>query len=345
MGLQVMVDDASRHGRPVKICSLLPSGTEIVYALGFGDSLVGVTELCDFPEEARSKPVVSHSLIDTSQASSAEVEARMQALLAAGRSPYQLDVEALRDARPDIVLTQDVCFRCDVSERDVNSVVAEFEPAPVVLVLNPRTLNEIFDTVRAVAEAVGDPGAGDKLLQEMHSRLARVSSTTSAIAHYPTVASLEGIDPLVAGGHWLPEVKVLAGGRDGLFTPGCAAERIEWKVLREYDPEVLIITPCSSGTSRSLAEIEILARQEGWWQMHAVRSGAVYVIDHVYFSRPGPRIVQGVEILAQILHPDIFDGMIPPGTALKLHRPLCGNVAPEALAHCFVDHPPPRGRE
>jgi len=147
--------------------------------------------------------------------------------------------------------------------------------------------------------------------------------------------SLEGVNPMVAGGHWIPELKILAGGRDDLFSPGCAAQRLAWATVRDYDPETLLITPCSSGLERSLRELDYLAAQDGWWELQAVRTREVYVIDHVYFSRPGPRVVDGLELLAQIVHPECVSGMIPDGAVLKLALPEGQTCSPDALAHAF----------
>jgi ABC-type Fe3+-hydroxamate transport system substrate-binding protein len=151
--------------------------------------------------------------------------------------------------------------------------------------------------------------------------------------------SLEGVNPMVAGGHWIPELKRLAGGRDELFSPGCAAQRLEWATVRDYDPEILLITPCSSGLERSLRELDYLAEQDGWWELQAVRTREVYVIDHVYFSRPGPRIVDGLELLAQIVHPTCFSGMIPDGSVRKLALAAGQTCSPAGLAAAFAPYP------
>jgi ABC-type Fe3+-hydroxamate transport system substrate-binding protein len=143
----------------------------------------------------------------------------------------------------------------------------------------------------------------------------------------------------VTGGHWIPELKTLAGGRDELFSSGCPAQRLEWTTIRDYDPDILLITPCSSGLERSLRELHSLVAQDGWWDLQAVRAREVYVIEHDYFSRPGPRIVMGLEMLAQIVHPELFDGLIPASTALKLELPAGRTCAPAALAGCFQPYP------
>ena len=325
--------------QPVKICSLLPSGTEIVFALGLEDHLVGVSDLCDYPPEAQRKPVVSRSLIDTSVLSSAEVEAKMRALLAAGASPFHIETAVLQEAAPDLVLTQDTCPICDPTADDVQRVLHSMQPQPHMLVLSPRTVAEILATITAVGDATGASERAHRLVATLQARLQAVAEKAAQARHQPRLLSLEGVNPLVAGGHWIPELKTLAGGRDELFRPGCPAQRLEWTTIRDYDAEILLITPCSSGLERSLQELDYLAEQDGWWELQAVRTRQVYVIDHAYFSRPGPRLVIGVEILAQIVHPEIFHGMIPAATVLKLALPPGQTCSPTALATHFQPYP------
>src|SRR5262244_1174604 len=323
----------------VKICSLLPSGTEIVFALGLGDQLVGVSDLCDYPAEAKHKPVVSRSLIDTTVLSSTEVEARMRALRTAGASPFHIEAAVLCQKAPDLVLTQDTCDICDATAADVQRALDGIQPPPQVLVLSPRTVSEILASITAVGEATGVPDRACALVAELEARVHDVAATAAQARHRPRLLSLEGINPLVAGGHWIPELKTLAGGRDDLFSPGCAAQRLAWTTIRDYDPEILVITPCSSGLERSLRELHSLVEQDGWWELQAVRVRQVYVIDHNYFSRPGPRIVMGVEILAQIVHPELFHDMVPDATALKLELPEGRTCPPAALAGYFQPYP------
>lgn len=327
------------RGSHVTICSLLPSGTEIVFALGLGGQLVGVTDLCDYPPEAQLKPVISHSLIDTSVMSSAEVEAKMRELQAAGASPFQLDTAALRQHPPDLVLTQDTCAICDPEVDDVYRALKGVEPYPEVLMLSPRTVSEILQSITAVGRAAGALDAAHTLVSALEARVRAVASTASQAPRRPRLMSLEGIDPLVAGGHWIPELKHLAGGRDELFTPGCPAQRLEWATVRGYDPDMLLLTPCSSNLERSLREIGALAEQDGWWDLQAVRNREVYVMDHVYFSRPGPRVVEGLEMLAQMVHPERFNALIPDGAALKLELPVGETCPPAALAGAFQPYP------
>lgn len=306
----------------MKICSLLPSGTEILFALGLGDQVVGVSDLCDFPPEANGRQIVSHSLLDTRTLSSVQIEAQLQSFLRDRKSPYQLDIALLREIRPELILTQDTCFVCDVDAKEVKSALSGIHPAPRILVLGPKTISQILDTFVETARAAGAPESGVQLANAFRDRLARVAAGLKRERKRPRVMSIEGTNPLVAGGNWLPEMKSLAGGVDELFQPGCAAQRLCWESIRDYDPDVLLITPCSSDPARSFRELDNIFPPDGWAQMTAVRTRSVYIIDHVYFSRPGPRIAQGVEILAQILHPQLFQGMIPPGATIRVRPPL-----------------------
>lgn len=321
------------------ICSLLPSGTEIVYALGLDDQLVGVTDLCDYPPEARLKPIISRSLIDTRVMSSAEVEAKMRQLQEAGVSPFQIDTAVLRQRSPALVLTQDTCAVCDPEADDVQRALKGIDPYPEVLVLSPRTVSEILQSITAVGRAAGAPEAARVLVNALAARVRAVAATAAQSPRRPRLMSLEGVHPLVAGGHWIPELKRLAGGRDELFTPGCPARRLAWTTVRDYDPDILLITPCSSSLERSLREIGALAAQDGWWNLQAVRRREVYVLEHVYFSRPGPRVVEGLEMLAQIVHPERFHGLIPAGAVLKLELAAGETCSPAELAGAFQPYP------
>ena len=310
-----------------------------MFALGLGDQLVGVSDLCDYPPKAKHKPVVSRSLIDTAVLSSAEVDAKMRALLAAGESPFHIEAAVLHQDPPDLVLTQDTCDICDATAADVQRALDGIWPPPQLLILRPRTVSEIFESIMAVGQAAGAPDRACTLVASLEARVHAVTSQAAHAHHRPRLVSLEGVNPLVAGGHWIPELKILAGGRDDLFSPGCPAQRLAWTTIRDYDPEILVITPCSSGLERSLRELCYLVEQDGWWELQAVRARQVYVIEHDYFSRPGPRIVVGLEILAQIVHPELFHDMIPDATALKLELPPGCTCPPAAFAGYFRPYP------
>lgn len=326
----------------MKICSLLPSGTEILYALGLGDRITGVTDLCDYPPEAKDKPVVCRSRIDVATMSSAAVEAMLRRILAAGESPYELDGEWLARNTPDVVLTQDLCYFCEVDARTVGQTVQQMPLSPEVVVLRPRTLQEIFDTIIQVGRVCGAAAAAAALVAALESRVQAVQEAVNAAsAGRRRVFSLEGVNPLVVGGHWIPDLLQRAGGVLEPFPPGSPATRLTWDEVTTYAPEKLFIDLCSSDLARQRAEIPWLAAQEGWAELPAVKAGEVYLIDHVYFSVPGPRVVTGLEILAQLTCPEAVSGLIPADTVLKLDAGRAAGCPPEAIAGCFLPWPPP----
>ncbi len=323
----------------MKICSLLPSGTEILFALGLGEQVMGVTDLCDYPPEVSAKPVVCRSRIDVSIMSSEEVELEMRRILSAGESPYDLDQEWLAAQSPDVVLTQDLCYFCEVDAPTVNRAVTAARLQPEVLVLNPRTVAEVLQSILDVGRACGADDAAQRLVAKLQGQVDAVTAKLKSVERRPRVYSLEGINPLVIGGHWIPELLQMAGGRMEIYQPGCPASRPEWRELLDCAPEILFVDLCSSGIDRHLREVSWLGQQDGWDEIPAVRAGQVYLIDHVFFSRPGPRLIQGLEILAQLTHPERFTGLIPPGVVAKLDPDSYRANGPAGLAESFQPFP------
>ncbi len=323
----------------MKICSLLPSGTEILYALGLGDQIVGVTDLCDYPPEVKEKPVVCRSRIDVDSMTSQQVDAMMRRILEAGESPYELDGEWVSSNSPDVVLTQDLCYFCEVDAQTVGRTVDQMPFPPEVVILNPRTLRGIFDSILQVGEKCGVPERAGNLVSQLEARVEAVEDALSAVVGSPRVFSLEGINPLVIGGHWIPDLLLRAGGSLDAFSPGCPATRLSWDDVVSYAPDKLFVDLCSSDLQRHKTEIPWLADQVGWATLPAVQIGEVYLIDHVYFSVPGPRIIKGLEILAQLTHPDVFQGLIPEGTVLKLDPSLAADALPNDIGDCFLPWP------
>lgn len=327
----------------MRICSLLPSGTEILFALGLGAQIIGVTDLCDYPPAAADIRVVCRSRIDPTTMSSAEVEAEMRRILAAGESPYCLDAEWLRQAAPDLALTQDLCYFCEVDAGTVRRAVAPIPVPPRVLNLNPRTLDEILDSFLAVGAACGVPERAAALTNSLRERIDAVARKVGGVGRRPAVFTLEGVNPLVIGGHWITDLAARAGGiLPERFAPGGPAERIEWAEVVAAAPEKLYVDLCSSDLARSVREIPWLAAQPGWAELPAVRAGEVYLIDHSTLSRPGPRVVDGLELLAQLTHPNLFAGHIPAGAALKLDAARARDIPAERVGDAFS--PWPEGR-
>jgi iron complex transport system substrate-binding protein len=315
----------------MRIVSLLPSATEIVYALGLDDALVGVTHECDYPADARGKPVVTHSLLDHSGATSQEIDDAVRGQLRDGLSLYALDRDLLAELQPDLILTQALCEVCAVSldsvERAICDVTAQFDGlAPQVLSLEPNSLEDILATIRTVGRVAGAEQRAEEVLAGLRARIERVASHARAIAWHPRVACLEWIDPPFGPGHWLPELVALAGGAPGLGTAHADSHRISWGDVIAFAPEVIVVTPCGFDLERATAEaLRVLPHRTGWEALPAVRAGHVYAVDgNAYNSRPGPRIVDSLELLAELIHPEHFAGWGPAGA----WRPLQAAPAP-----------------
>ena len=302
---------------------------------------MGVSDLCDYPPEARDKRVVSRSKLDPSVLSSDQVEALMQRMLAGGEDPYELDRDWLLREPPDLVLTQDLCPICEIDAGHVHQAIGGVTAPPRVIVLRPRTLEDIFESVLQVGDACGTPDAAAALAAGLRGRVAAVAGALPVADGRPRVFSLEGVNPIVTGGHWIPDLLRLAGGRQEMAAPGDSAARPAWQDICAWAPEKLFLDLCSSDLARSRREAPWLADQPGWAALPAVRRGEVYLLDHVYFSRPGPRIVQGLEILAQLTHPESFSGLVPPGAAAKLDPELAAGCPPGQIGDCFRPYPAP----
>ena len=324
----------------MKICCLLPSGAEILCALGLADSVIGVSDLCDYPSEfLQTKPVVSRSRVDPSVLSSEEVETALTGILSRGESPYELDYEWLARELPDIIFTQDLCHICEIDAGEVNLAVRGMTVQPKVVVLQPRTFGDILDSIAEVGDVCGVPERAAELVASLRGRAAAVAGKVKSAGPHPSVFSLEGVNPLVAGGHWIPDLLRMAGGSITALEPGCNARRLEWQEVVDAAPDKLFVDLCSSDVARHLREAPWLAAQKDWGNIPAVASGEVYLIDHAYFSCPGPRVVDGLEILAQLTHPQLFSGLIPPGVVVKLDATAAAGTPAEEIAACFRPFP------
>ena len=291
----------------MRICSLLPSATEIVYALGLGDQLVAVTHECDEPPAARMKPRITRSAIDPAALTGAQIDALVQEHLHDHRSLYHLDRDLLEQLNPDLILTQELCDVCAVSYAEVQRAARALYGERQILSLEPTTLDSVLDTMLVVGRATGTEGQAAAIVAGLRERIERVRARTAAIAHRPRVACLEWLDPPFAGGHWVPEMVAAAGGEDGLGQAGEPSRRLAWEEVLAARPEVAILMPCGFDVERAVVEYRRAALPPGWVGLPAVQSGRVWAVDaNAYFSRPGPRVVDGLETLAAILHPELF---------------------------------------
>jgi len=290
-----------------RIASLLPSCTEIACALGFEDALVGRSHECDYPPSVAKLPPLTEPKLDV-DAPSAEIDARVRQLVEGGLSVYRVDAEKLRELEPTVILTQDQCEVCAASPKDLEDALAEWTGAqPKVVSLSPNTLADVWADIQRVADALGVPDRGRELTAKLAERVKDVAQRTIRIRRQPTVVCLEWLDPLMTAGHWMPELVTLAGGQNLLGESGAHSPYIEWRQLRDADPDAVVVLPCGFDLERTKAETAKLAGRPEWQALRAVRKGKVYLTDgHQYFNRPGPRLVDSLEILAEVLHPDQF---------------------------------------
>ena len=290
----------------LRIVSLLPSATEIVAALGAEDRLVGRSHECDFPSSVATLPVCTAARIDAA-ASSAEIDRAVKHALHDALAIYDVFEERLRELAPDIIVTQDQCDVCAVAFADVEAAVAAWTGHTTEIVsLRPDNIAAVYEDIRKVGDAIGASARADTVIDDMRQR-AEIIARTAVALETPTVACIEWTDPLMAAGNWVPELVTLAGGRDVFGTAGSHAPWITWDDLGSADPEVIIFMPCGFDLTRCRREAVLVAKRPGWHELQAVRNGRVYVTDgNAYFNRPGPRLADSLEIMAEILHPAQF---------------------------------------
>jgi iron complex transport system substrate-binding protein len=290
----------------MRIATLLPSATEIVCALGLADEVVAITHECDYPPEIRGRRVVVHPRVN-SALSSAAIDAEVEGALRRGESLYRLDVDALADARPDLIVTQDLCDVCALPSLDVEGIAAQLPGPPRVLRLHPHTLGDVFRDIATVGDAAGRPDEAARLLGRLRARAAAVrrACREAAGSSGPRVFCMEWLDPPFCSGHWMPELVELAGGREVLGRLGRPSFRVEWEAIAAAAPDVVVLTVCGFDVARTCTELPAIAARAEWRGLPALAAGRVYATDgSAFFSRSGPRLVDGLEIMAAILHPE-----------------------------------------
>lgn len=302
----------------MRICSLLPGATEIAYLLGLGDQIVGVTHECDYPHEAKQKPVVVRSVIDSSQLSCPEIDRRVGELLQAGRGLYSIDEAAFLASGPDVILTQGLCNVCALDYDDVVKAAQRLPRMPAILSLNPHSLSDVLEDISRVGAATGRETAADDLVQDLRRRIDEVGLREPE--YRPRVVCLEWFEPLYVAGHWVPELVTLAGGFDPLGRKGEPSFKIEWQGVLDAKPDVILLMPCGFDVRRAVKESTPLRNLNGWNDLPAVKTGNVYALNgSAYFSRPGPRLVNGLEILARIIRPEQAGWSAAPTEAAKIN--------------------------
>ena len=296
----------------MRIVSLVPHATELLFALGLEGEIVGVTHECDYPPEAASLAHVTHDRLPAGLAAG-EIDAAVRERTQAGEAIYQLDARALAELQPDLIVTQALCPVCAVSYEDVAAIAAELPSPPRVIALDPKTLGETLGDVRTLADATGRRRQGVELIARTTGRIDRVRLAMSGLRR-PRVAALEWLDPVFAAGHWTPQLIELAGGEDVLGLAGEPSETVTWERVAEADPEIVVAMPCGYDAPR--AHEEALAHAGRLRELGASRVVAVNA--SAYFSRPGPRLVDGLELLAALLHPGRLEDVEIEGRAIEL---------------------------
>ena len=291
----------------MRIVSLLPAATEVCFALGLGSELVGVSPECDHPPAALTKPVVSHALLRYDGKSSGETSRLVGERLDSGGALYQVDEPALRSADPDLILTQGLCDVCAPTLGDVEDVARQLPREPSILSLDPHRLEDVLEDICHVGRACGVEDRAVQVVEILRDRIDRVAMRTSKATVRPRTVCLEWLDPLFAAGHWVPEMVELAGGVDVLGSPGEPSRRVERKDIVMTAPEVAVLMPCGFGLDRTRKESPLVTRAPWWTDLPAARTDRVWLVDgSSFFNRPGPRLVDGLEILAHILQPKLF---------------------------------------
>ena len=289
----------------MRIASLVPSATEMLFAVGLGDSVVGVTHECDYPPRAAELPHLTRTVLREGL-DAGQIDAAVKATVAEGRALYELDEELLAELAPDLIVTQAVCEVCAVSYEDVVAVAARLESRPRVLQQDPSTLAEMLEDVLRLGEAAAIEPAAHELRGELEGRLATVRAAVAGAAA-PRVIALEWLDPPYVGGHWVPEMISIAGGEDVAGPPGLKSPEVGWGALAALNPDVVVSMPCGWYVEQARAQT-----LEHWERVEALGAERVFAVDAAStFSRPGPRLVDGVELLGHLLHPDLVD---PPGS-------------------------------
>ena len=291
----------------IRIVSLLPAATEIAAALGLMEQVVGVSHECDFPEEANARPRVTHCPVHNAGLASGEVDQWVRRALRDNGTIYTIDEPLLRELRPDVILTQKLCDVCAVGYGTVARLAETLPGPPQVVSLEPTSLTDIFDDVRRVAEACGVPERAHEVIARLSERVELVRDRADRIAHRPRCFLMEWVDPPFCSGHWGPELVEIAGGRDSLGRNCQPSAQVDWREVIDARPEIMVLALCGYDIDRARRDSKLLRSFPGFDSLPAAHRGEIYLVDaSAYFARPGPRVVDSLEILAGILHPREF---------------------------------------
>lgn len=313
----------------MKICSLIPGATEVIAALGLEDQLVGISHECDFPPSIRRVPVMIEPLVEAEHTTSNGIDQRVKELIETGQQLYRLKDDAFRHARPDLILAQDLCHVCSVTPDQLTRAMHSLPHRPKLLILSPTTLRDMIHDIERIASAVGAVSKGNALAADLRGRLERIRLRTEKVAVRPRVVCLEWLDPLYVAGHWVPEMVDLAGGHNVLGSKDQPSYQTTWDEVDAAQPDVIIVMPCGYSVDRTLNELRQVESLQALWQRAQTSWSNIYLVDAgAYFSRPGPRLIDGVELLAAIFHP-AQDHPLDRSQAIKLEPSvLAGDSAP-----------------
>jgi iron complex transport system substrate-binding protein len=316
----------------MRVVSLLPSATEILFALGFDKEVVGVSHECDFPEQARSKRVVIHSRLPH-DAPPAEIDRLVREYVSRGESLYSVDAEALAELEPDLIITQDLCQVCAASPDDLATTLARFPEPPEVLCLNPQDLGDVWRDILWVGEATCRGHEAEALLKKIGTRLGELECQLDGVEHRPRVAILEWLEPFYVAGHWVPEMIEIAGGKDALGRKRTPSFRVSASDVIDAAPEILLIAQCGYSAQQARDEYRAMSFPKDWSAIPAVRNSRVYAMDASgYFSRPGPRLMTGIEALARIMHSKVAVNAEAERAMLPISSAPAGALSPSLRA-------------
>jgi iron complex transport system substrate-binding protein len=305
----------------MRIVSLVPGATEVIAALGHADELVGISHECDSPPSLHHVPVLVQAQISR-DASSAEIDRMVHEAIGAGTDLYALDAERFAQARPELVIAQELCDVCAVTPDGLQAALRALPSPPRLLTLRPATLQDVLADLERIGQELGEASAAAALAASLRGRLTAVAARVASQPR-PSVVCLEWLDPLFVSGHWVPEMITLAGGTDMLGKAGAKSRQVEWAEVLAASPEVLVLAPCGFQVHRTLRELPAIADRLASARLPAVRNDRVFAVDaSAYFSRPGPRLVDGVEILAHLFHPEVFGAQLPQASARVMQAQL-----------------------
>ena len=304
----------------MRICSLLPGATEVIALLGLSHELVGVSHECDYPASVKNVPVMVEPVISPDRLTSSDIDWQVSQLASSGRRLYRLNDSRLRQAQPDLILSQDLCHVCAITPDQLYNAICSMPRRPAVLTLNPGTVQDVIEDIVRIGDAANRSAEGHRLAAQLRDRLNAVYTRTQGISHRPRVVCIEWLSPLYVAGHWIPEMVQLAGGRDVLSKPGSPSRVVTWDEILAVTPDILIIMPCGFSVARIHKELHQLMQQSGQWRLPSDLAQHTFLVDaSSYFSRPGPRLIDGIEILAALLHPSDHS---------PIHEPMSRRLKP-----------------